>query len=84
MAEKKKMSQAEKAASAAKRQVKQKSSEPVKKTPDSASGKPAAGKEFNIPGRLIASAVFLVLFVVLLWTAFRPAGSIWPSLEKLL
>jgi len=83
MSEKKKMSQAEKAAATAMRRTK---GEKASSAPKEKKAEPAVkGSEcgFRLPARVISSVVFLLFFIIFLWTAFRPAGSLWPGLEKL-
>lgn len=87
MAEQKKRSQAQKAASAAK----SKTSSANKKTETAAAKqdpkkplKEERSKEHQIPTRLIACGVFLVLFVLLLVIALNPEGALVGLFYKLL
>ncbi len=78
MAEQKRKSQAERAASADRKAKTTKSSASGKKTVYNKTVKDTT--PVNIPPRFISSAVFITLFILFLWTAFKPDGSVWPNL----
>ena len=87
MAEQKKKSQAQKAASAAKSKTPasgKKNQSAAGKNPTRKAVKEEQPKERQIPVRMISCAVFLVLFIVFLVIALNPEGALVGLLYKLL
>ena len=82
MADKKRKTQAEKAASASK--TKKKSADKVKKAGSKSQVQPVLEKERQIPVRLMTSLVFLGLFILLIVIYRNPDGAISKLLANIL